>query len=231
VPDWRKRFEAVLAQAAETRGEEAGVPDEDGRDQRHDLLAATEPSFDFEVEGKEILLRYQNLESITVRFYLMDIELLFSSGPFEEEYAQQFSIIKPNAERELSLDAGQTQRSIALPPEFESSNIMIEARGAGMAKSAAYYANRLAVQVIENYGHVRVTHAGSGAPLPGVYVKVYARGGGGASFYKDGYTDLRGRFDYASLTRGDLGAIDRFALLILSEEHGATVRQAAPPKQ
>ena len=36
-------------------------------------------------------------------------------------------------------------------------------------------------------------------PLPGVYVKVFVRisGSGTAQFYKDGYTDIRGKFDYA----------------------------------
>jgi hypothetical protein len=50
-------------------------------------------------------------------------------------------------------------------------------------------------------------------------------------FYKDGYTDLRGRFDYASLSTDDLGGVRKFAILILSEDHGALVREATPPKQ
>ncbi|WLD12473.1 hypothetical protein [Planctellipticum variicoloris] len=50
-------------------------------------------------------------------------------------------------------------------------------------------------------------------------------------FYKDGYTDLRGRFDYASLNTNDLDAAAKFSILILSEEHGAVVRDALPPKQ
>ena len=48
-------------------------------------------------------------------------------------------------------------------------------------------------------------------------------------FYKDGYTDLRGRFDYASLSTGEIENTERFALLVLSEEHGAVIREAAPP--
>jgi hypothetical protein len=50
-------------------------------------------------------------------------------------------------------------------------------------------------------------------------------------FYKDGYTDLRGRFDYTSLNTDQLGVVERFSILILSEEHGAAVREAAPPKR
>ena len=50
-------------------------------------------------------------------------------------------------------------------------------------------------------------------------------------FFKDGYTDLRGRFDYASLNTNELEQADRLAVLILSDDFGAVVRDAAPPKR
>ena len=88
------------------------------------------------------------------------------------------------------------------------------------------------VQMSENYGQVRVLDAASRKPLPKVYVKVYVRmADGQVKFYKDGYTDLRGRFDYASLNTNDLDAAAKFSILVLSEEHGAVVRDALPPKQ
>ena len=63
-------------------------------------------------------------------------------------------------------------------------------------------------------------------------MKVYARMKDGAvKFYKDGYTDLRGCFDYTSLNTNELDFVDRFSILILSEEHGAVVREARPPKR
>ena len=101
-----------------------------------------------------------------------------------------------------------------------------------MKKSKAYYANSLNAQVIENYGQVKVTHQTTTKPLPGVYVKVYARmRTGGVKFYKDGYTDLRGRFDYTSLNTNELDNVQRFSLLVLSAKDGAVVREAAPPKR
>lgn len=50
-------------------------------------------------------------------------------------------------------------------------------------------------------------------------------------FYKDGHTGLRGRFDYGTPSTDDLDNVDRFAMLFLSEDRGAVVRQAAPPKR
>jgi len=109
---------------------------------------------------------------------------------------------------------------------------MVEITAGGKKKTQAYYASNLAVQVIENYGQLRVTSLETGQPLPKVYVKAYARmQGGEVKFYKDGYTDLRGRFDYSSLNTDELDYVERFALLILSETDGAAVREAAPPKR
>ena len=67
-------------------------------------------------------------------------------------------------------------------------------------------------------------------PLGTVYVKVYAQlRDGSVKFYKDGYTDLRGRFDYASLSTGDLQSVVKFSLLISSDDNGSMVREARPP--
>jgi hypothetical protein len=85
---------------------------------------------------------------------------------------------------------------------------------------------------MENYGQLRVAAKDGDKVLAKVYVKVYARmAGGQVEFYKDGYTDLRGRFDYTSLNTNQLGDVEKFAILVLSEANGSTVREAAPPKQ
>lgn len=109
---------------------------------------------------------------------------------------------------------------------------MVEIIGGGQTKSQAYYSNSMAVQVLDNYGQVRVTGADKGKPLAKVYVKVYARWKNGQfKFYKDGYTDQRGRFDYTSLNTNELDFTNRFSLLVLSDEHGAVVKEADPPKR
>ena len=72
----------------------------------------------------------------------------------------------------------------------------------------------------------------TGKPIPKTYVKVYARlRDGRVKFYKDGYTDLRGRFDYTSLNTNELDIVQRFAVLVASDKNGALVREAAPPKR
>ena len=232
VDRWRNAFTAMLAQLDEIEGKAAKVVDKEDRTQVQTKLAATQASFDFKVEEKKVTINYQNVKAVKVNYYLMDIELLFSRNPFVQAYSGQFAYIRPNATAAVPLPAGATKHVFMLPAKFHSSNVMVEISAAGIKKSRAYFSNALAVQVIENYGQVKVTHQTTAKPLPKVYVKAYARmKTGGVKFYKDGYTDLRGRFDYTSLNTNELDNVEKFSLLILSKEYGAVVREASPPKR
>ena len=233
VDRWRNTFAAITAQLdeAEGKGPDAKTVDADDRTQQQTALASTEPGFDFTVEAKQINLNYQNVPTVRVNYYEMDVELLFSRNPFVQQFSGQFSSIKPNLTAEIKLDAAKT-KAIPLPATLHNKNVLVEIVGGGLTKSQAYYSHSLAVQVIENYGQVKVTNQATGKPIAKAYVKVYAQKSDGQSkFYKDGYTDLRGRFDYASISTNDLDQTAKFSILILSESNGAIVREATPPKQ
>ncbi len=232
VVRWRNAFDSIRAMLDEVGGGETEIVDADSRTQQQTKRAAAEPSFDFEIDAKQIRLTYQNLAEAQVNFYLMDLELLFSRNPFVQEFSSQFSLIQPNESETLTLPAEQNRVEFALPPQFHTSNVLVEVVAGGKTRSRAYYANSLDVQVMENYGQLRVSDGDTGQPLPQVYVKAYTRmKDGSVRFYKDGYTDLRGRFDYASLNTNEIEAADRFALLIMSEDRGAVVHEAQPPKR
>jgi hypothetical protein len=232
VDRWRKLFDEVRSQLDEIEGKAPQVVDDKDRTQRQTRLAATEPALDFNVEARKVTLHYQNLNAVTINYYLMDIELLFSRNPFVQHYAGQFAYIRPNETRRLALPDGKDFLVFDLPAEFRNKNVMIEIRGKGVQKSQAYYAHSLKLQMVATYGRIHVADAKTGRPLPKVYVKVYARiKGGRVRFYKDGYTDLRGRFDYTSLNTNELDRVEKFSLLIMSETHGAVIREAEPPKQ
>ncbi len=232
VPRWRKMFNTVSSQLDEIEGRKTGLIDEKDRTQTQTKLADTEPSFDFTVEAGAIDLHYRNIKSCRVNYYAMDIELLFSRNPFVKQYAGQFAYIHPNKSSAVELDGAESRKTIKLPETFRKTNVMVEIEAAGLRKHQAYFANALTVQLSENYGQLKVTHTQKGTALPKVYVKVYARmTDGSVRFYKDGYTDLRGRFDYTSLSTNELDNTKRFSILILSDEYGAVVKEAAPPKQ
>jgi hypothetical protein len=214
----------------EAEGAAAAVVDVDDRQQQQARLAATEASFDFEIEGNVIVLSQQNLEGCQLSFYRMDIELLFSRQPFMQDQSDRFAIVQPNHTQQLPLR--ESPLRIELPAELRSANTIVEVVAGGVRRSKANYANDLAVRVIEQYGQLRVLERSSGRALARAYVKVYARKhGGGVDFYKDGYTDLRGAFDYASLSTNELDHVERFAILVMSDARGALIREAATPQR
>jgi hypothetical protein len=232
VDRWRKLFANVRNQLAEIEGAEAVLTDEESHAQRQALLASTEPSFEFKVEAKRISIDYRNIAECRVNYYLMDVELLFSRNPFVQEYSGRFSTVRPNHTEIVPLPAEGNAHAFDLPERFHSSNVVVEVEAGGQKRTQAYYANALSLQIIENYGQVKVSHRDTSRPLAKVYVKVFARmQDGQVRFYKDGYTDLRGRFDYTSLNTNELDFVEKFALLVLSEEDGAVVREAQPPKR
>jgi hypothetical protein len=169
---------------------------------------------------------------VQVNYYLMDVELLFSTSPFVQRAGAQFATIKPNSKELLKLPQGRNKHTFPMPAEFDGRNVLVEVTAAGKTRSVAHLASTMTVQLSENYGQLKVTEAVGNKALGKVYVKVYAKlADGSVKFHKDGYTDLRGRFDYSSVNTPERQAIERFAILVLSEDRGAVIRDIAPPQR
>jgi hypothetical protein len=86
----------------------------------------------------------------------------------------------------------------------------------------------------EAYGELKVVQkADPTKPLPRVYVKVFAQkknSPGESFFFKDGYTDIRGKFDYAQTSGNRLKDVGKFAILVMSDTLGSIIKEADPPK-
>jgi hypothetical protein len=93
---------------------------------------------------------------------------------------------------------------------------------------AAHTTGEMDVRLTENYGQFCVTDAGGGKPLSEVYARL---ADGRLKYHGDGYTDVRGRFDYASVNTPERQPVERFAVLVLGDDRGAVIREAAPPQQ
>jgi hypothetical protein len=261
VDRWRKLFADVNVQLDEIEGKAApGTKPDDkpDREAQQGALTATEPSFDFKVENRRIALTWRNLGDVTINYYLMDPEFLFSSSPFVAEDPARFSIIKPTKTTTQKLAADQSALDLPLPAEFAKANVLVEIVGAGQRKAQAYHANTLKLALTENYGRLELRDEAASKPVTKAYVKVYARlKTGTIRYFKDGYTDLRGKFDYASLNSSEtphpvpvphdsgseqnlgyqmlqpqeLVEVEKLSILILSDAHGALVREVNPPSQ
>jgi 5-hydroxyisourate hydrolase-like protein (transthyretin family) len=232
VDRWRDVFRTIVNQLDEIEGKGLQIANNEDRTQRQTQLASQEPSIELTVNSKAVNLTWQNVESARLNFYLMDVELLFSRNPFVQQSGDQFASIRPNFTREIKLPTKGKTLSVKLPDDLARRNVLVEVSAGGKTYSAPYYSNAMDVKLNENYGQVHVTDSTTGKPLAKVYVKTYARlANGQVKFYKDGYTDHRGRFDYASVSTPEQSPVVRFAILVLSDEHGATIRETNPPQQ
>ena len=231
VDRWRDRFAELTAQIKEIQGAGPEVIEEGNREQEQQLAATLEPSLNLEVEGVKATLDFQNIQEVTINYYEMDLEFLFSTNPFVSSGTSRFAIIQPNKSMSMKLQGKKGDRVFQLPAEYQASNVIVEVIGGGKKTSAAVYANELKTTLSDSMGLLTVRHEKTGKPLSKVYVKVYADTAGGVKFFKDGYTDLRGKFDYASVSSTGLGAVRKFSVLVMSDQHGATVLEAAVPQR
>lgn len=232
VDRWQQRFAAVGEQLKEIAGDAAKPTPEGGREGQMEQLTSKDRLFDLTAVGREAKVIARNLPEVTVNYYEMDLEFLFSSKPFVSGASGQFSYLKPNLReiRPIPAEAGFLQ--FAMPEQFNNKNVLVEVTAGGKSQAVAIYANSLQVQLSSNFGRLEVRREGNGEPLPRSYVKVYARmKDGSVRFFKDGYTDLRGKFDYVSLSTNEIEQVEAFSLLVMNEECGSLVRETAPPQR
>lgn len=200
------------------------------RSERQDELARSTPKLNLQADGRRISLEFANVTTVTLNYYLMDIELLFSRKPFVSQDSNQTPWIRPNLSIALDVSASGGKQDIELPSELANKNVFVEARGAGITRGITITANALQVEMAEQYGQLQVFSEQGRAPVEGAYVKVYARHRDGqVRFYKDGYTDLRGQFDYATLSTSDLDSTKELAILVMDSKLGAVTMEANPP--
>ena len=229
VDRWRRKHAALATMLDELDGASPAIVDPKSREQQHADMAAKQPTFEIAVDRDGVFVRHQHVTSLELRFFEMDIELLFSRQPFVQSDVSRFSYIEPGHREQLA--EPPVEHRVAWPAALRGKNVVVEAIGAGQRKAKIHYANDLATSLAHQVGHLRVQRASGGA-LPATYVKVYARKRGGAvEFYKDGYTDLRGWFDYATLSTDDLDHVERFAILVCSDQAGAAIVETAPPQR
>ncbi len=226
VPHWQKRFADVLAQLDEAEGRTAPATGEPTADQ----LAATAPALEVALDGHTVKLAYKNLGQCEVRYYELDVEFAFSAQPFAGDRGTTAAFVRPSLQAVQALPADKPEIAFELPAQFHRKNVLVEVRGQGLVRSQTHFANALAVRFLESWGQVAVAEPGSDKPLPKAYVKVFAKmPDGSVRFHKDGYTDLRGRFDYASVSDDPDAGATRYAVLVLDEQRGAVIREVAPP--
>lgn len=100
----------------------------------------------------------------------------------------------------------------------------------GISRLSTFFGSKTKVRLFTSVGGLKVYYiceqSGAEMPLPASYVKVYARRQGSVSFFKDGYTDLSGRFEYGKLSGTSVTDVERFSILVENKEFGSLVKEA-----
>ena len=134
-------------------------------------------------------MNYINVEKCLLKFYLIDLEVLFSASPFGFDKNNSFDYAKPCEEISIVLNQGG-KHEIPLLERFSKKNFVLEVDYGTYTTSLNHYATELKVNVLEMMGIIKVIDSFN-KPRAGIYVKVYANIDGSDTFYKDGYTDIR----------------------------------------
>lgn len=229
---WRRMFQEMKNQLDEydTGVRPEDMVDPDDRNARMGKAAHHDPSLEVETVPGKIIIAHHAIKAATLSFYKMDIELLFSAADYKPNELGKFAYVKPNLSFTVQLDAKDTETAVEVPAALNNCNVMIEVSAGALSKVVPYFSHSLLVKVAQSFGQIQVHDRNSGRPLSRVYVKVFSRNNDGSNiFYKDGYTDLRGGFDYASLSTDELGNVKEFSILVMSPQNGTRILQASPP--
>jgi hypothetical protein len=222
IPHWREHFAEVTRQAAEIASGATLAGDKDP--------APLAPALSCELRAGVLRADTANLKELRIEAHPVDVETLFSRTPFQllGSLGGGAPLTAPAAVFSASPDA-QGKLSFALPEKWSQVPLLLQVSGGGRRETLSQLPHSFSTRLAASQGQLQVLDA-AGKGLGKVYVKVYARRGGQAVFHKDGFTDLRGRFDYASLNTS-LEGIDAFAILVLGGKEGAAVLEAKPPQR
>ena len=194
--------------------------------------AELEEALNIELKDQEININYKNISNITVKYYLIDIEILFSRSPFVKKTKVDFALVKPQKIETIKVENEKKENKylLKIPEELKNKNFFIEVSSGKKKENEIYNSSLLQYSVIESIGEIKVKDP-EGNSLPKVYVKCFCETNSGAiKFYKDGFTDLRGKFDYVSLNTDLVSEVKKFSILMVSEKYGSIIATCNPPK-
>jgi hypothetical protein len=191
-----------------------------------------EESLNIELKDQSININYRNVSTITIKYYLIDIEILFSRSPFVKKTKVDFGLVKPQKIETIKVENTKIENKYLLniPEELKNKNFFIEVSSGKKKENEIYNSSLLKYSIIQSIGEIKVKDP-EGNALPKVYVKCFCETNSGLiKFYKDGFTDLRGKFDYVSLNNDLVNEVKKFSILMVSEKYGSIIATCNPPK-
>jgi len=105
-------------------------------------------------EQGALTLESCNIRKVTVKYYMIDAEILFSRAPFLKDNAEEFSYVKPCLQTTVEMrhkeasDEEMAQfatQKIELPASLKHKNLVIEINGEGKQEFKTFYSSDLKI--------------------------------------------------------------------------------------
>jgi hypothetical protein len=231
---WRNRFVDLLNQISEFDGETELLEkqtDETDAD-KNERQAKKEEYISSELSGKGVKVTSKNITAFTIKFYKVDLEIMFSQDPFLSVDKNDYSYVTPNhiIDQKIEMNTEYSTEIVPIPEHLSSNNLIIQISSGALSENLTYFPTSMKIFIVKNFGQIKVTSEDLGKPLSNVYIKCFAKkNNGSVTFYKDGYTDLRGTFEYTSVHSSDFQDVQDFSILVYSDKFGALIKQTKPP--
>ena len=251
---WREKFEEIEDQLFEYEKKEKIIPI--GKlpgDEKKSLtkeLREKEPKISFNTDGKEgkITLIHSNISKVDIKFYFIDLETIFTRDPTiselvnqdnikksNEEMMENFGFVQPNYSETIKIPNEKNNKNdnitvYQIPEKYRNKNLFLEINTDSIKLFDICLSSNLIITITESIGELKVIDNNLQSIIK-AYVKVYVElNGNKIEFYKDGYTDLNGKFNYLALNTDQLKNAKKFFIFVSEEKHGSTIRECYPPK-
>ncbi|GKT27283.1 hypothetical protein ADUPG1_013737 [Aduncisulcus paluster] len=179
-----------------------------------------------------------NYKKLEMRVVPVNLELLFSVSPFISQSKKSDDSLLVKVPKKI-IDVGKSGQ-VCIPVQEKGKNeaMLVEVCSLDGSRVKRVLAQPcpFLVHIRKRFGSLKVmtkrTSEKAPKPIKRCYVKCFARmKGGKVQFFKDGYTDRRGVFDYSSVSDSNIANVEEFGLLVKSDEgKGGWVGITLPPQ-
>ena len=254
---WREKFEEIEDQLFEYEGKEKISMDKllsenDNKKTVVKELREKEPKLSFTINNKErkILLIHSNISEINIKFYFIDLETMFTRDPKISEIMnkdennkdndnnymkEHFGFVQANYSETIKIPKDKINKNdnstdYEIPKDFMNKNLLVEIKAESIKLFDIYLSSNLYIVITESLGELKVLDNNLKS-VTKAYVKVYVElNDSNVQFYKDGYTDLNGKFNYLALNTDQLKKAKKFYIFVSEEKQGAIIKECYPPK-
>lgn len=154
VLHWRSLFDKIADHLREFDGEmevdyEINQDSEGSKEKNLKKSKELEPILNAVLKTHRIQVDYQNIESIEIKYYMIDPEILFSRAPFIYDDTEDLAFVKPSLVAHAILNPALKTELIDIEKSLINGNMIIEVSGSGKQVFLRHFSTSLKVWVMK----------------------------------------------------------------------------------